>query len=692
MVNGAKRRRRLWRRSYTLADTYHLSYAIGPVQEFVAQARRTRDLWAGSWLLSYLAESALAAAERAGGTAIIPFRSDADRGIVTAKRSPIGGMPNRFELTFEGPDARSKAIQAAQAARSAFDTAWNHVADAVFQAFLGDLLGHGKDTKAIWERQVDKFWQTQWGVGQPVEGERTIGSLAGMRKNFRNVPAGEEPGVKCSLMPTLQELSGYCAGSQQQEFWRQLRRKVGELDLGESERLCAIALIKRLFPKVIERALGGDVSPSLHQVAWPSTAFVAAIPWLSSLSGEAQSAAKAYQRMALAAGYQESERQAALDAGVKWAGADGPIWFSSAVRNDGPGQESLGINSPKEKILARRAKVRELLDQLLNVYREAGASQGDDQHRPVPYYALLLMDGDSMGALLQQLGSVRQLSECLNRFSEGVDTIIRQHCGRTVYAGGDDVLAILPAKCVLPAATELRAAYAGAFHDNVAQNATISASVVYAHWRYPLRQVLRTAHQLLDDIAKDATGRDAIAIGIILGSGLSAVWATPWDVFTGTATARDGRGETIRSVALSDILHRFDSQATDESEDPPFNASFLYLLRERFGHLLGEGHVQPGQFLRCSDSSMSGLLRDLAHAEYRRRLKKSIRAKKTAEQTKTIINELMSLSHHWRRKQAGSDVAHKTVITCDPNAFTFDGWRVARFLKQIEDGKVGDHD
>ncbi|MCX7597872.1 MAG: hypothetical protein N2512_03250, partial [Armatimonadetes bacterium] len=32
---------------------------FGPVQEFVSEARRTRDLWVGSWLLSYLAGQAM---------------------------------------------------------------------------------------------------------------------------------------------------------------------------------------------------------------------------------------------------------------------------------------------------------------------------------------------------------------------------------------------------------------------------------------------------------------------------------------------------------------------------------------------------------------------------------------------------------------------------------------------------------
>ncbi|MGI6709155.1 MAG: type III-B CRISPR-associated protein Cas10/Cmr2 [Dethiobacteria bacterium] len=37
-----------------------LNFSIGPVQGFIARARKTRDFWAGSFLLSYLAGQAMA--------------------------------------------------------------------------------------------------------------------------------------------------------------------------------------------------------------------------------------------------------------------------------------------------------------------------------------------------------------------------------------------------------------------------------------------------------------------------------------------------------------------------------------------------------------------------------------------------------------------------------------------------------
>ena len=45
-----------------------LHFTLGPVQGFVSQARRTRDLWAGSFLLSYLSGHAMKAVLDAEGT------------------------------------------------------------------------------------------------------------------------------------------------------------------------------------------------------------------------------------------------------------------------------------------------------------------------------------------------------------------------------------------------------------------------------------------------------------------------------------------------------------------------------------------------------------------------------------------------------------------------------------------------
>jgi len=267
----------------------HLSFSIGPVQTFVAQARRTRDLWAGSWLLSYLAESALVAVEKLAvekqfpdANTIIPDRSQ-NRGELTSIKNANGGIPNRFEVAF---DSKGDAVAAGEAAVNGFQRAWKSIAQEVHKVVLPSL-DQGNDSQAIWDRQVKHFWDLNWIVAEPEPGKSTIGEAAAARKLFRNVnvSANGESGVKCSLMPELQELSGHSHAEEQNAFWAAVAacQDVRKLDIRTGERLSAIALIKRLFPNIDERILG----ESLNQESWPSTAFFAATPWLSEIDQNA---------------------------------------------------------------------------------------------------------------------------------------------------------------------------------------------------------------------------------------------------------------------------------------------------------------------------------------------------------------------------------------------------------------------
>ena len=56
--------------------TQRLDISVGPVQGFVSQSRRTRDLWGSSFLLAFLAAHAMRGAERAGGRVVQPMVDD----------------------------------------------------------------------------------------------------------------------------------------------------------------------------------------------------------------------------------------------------------------------------------------------------------------------------------------------------------------------------------------------------------------------------------------------------------------------------------------------------------------------------------------------------------------------------------------------------------------------------------------
>ncbi len=640
----------------------HLSFTIGPVQGFVSQARRTRDLWAGSWLLSHLAEVALASAENCNaqgqceGKAVIPFRGD-DAGKITSLGTAIGGMPNRFELEF---DSEEQAKQAAIKATEAFNKRWSEVAELVYQKYVAPVEGEGNGTRDIWKRQVDNFWEISWVIGTPEEEANTLTSLTAARKNIRNVNTTEEEGIKCSLMGSWQELSGYTNSNQQKEFWNSLRKRLGTLDIKEGERLCAIALVKRLFPRIIEEVLGEKASKELRQVSWPSTAFIAALPWLKSLKEKALDKAKSYSGLAKQAGYQQSEREAARQIG-EWAGIDGPAWFTSAIQQDEPGRE-------KEN---RDEIVNNLRQKLKDLYDEADS-------KPVPYYALLLMDGDSMGKLVSSLGDPAKVSEGLNRFADQVDDIVKKYDGRTIYAGGDDVLAILPAQGALKAADDLSKKYNESFGG--IEQATLSGAIIYAHWKYPLRQVLETAHHLLDDIAKERTGRDSLAIGIIQGSGLQAVWSAPWLAVRGKKNEQ-GEYSSDGFERLDTIIDRFGTSSNDEKLE--FNASYLYHLREQYSKLFAKPIETPGEFGQVDIGE--DLLVAIANSELFRSATIRDLKDKSDKDINELVTPLIALSHQWTRDENRN-------VKPDKKSFSFDGWRVARFLKQVKEGKFDGHE
>lgn len=147
------------------------------------------------------------------------------------------------------------------------------------------------------------------------------------------------------------------------------------------------------------------------------------------------------------------------------------------------------------------------------------------------YIAVLHMDGDKMGKYLSNLQSLEEhqdFSTKLANFAGEVETIIKAHGGKTaqhVYAGGDDVLALLPLSHALSCAWELRQAFGRATEFKL----TASAGIAITPYDYPLDSALQIA-RTAEGIAKDQYGRDAIVVTEAHGSGLIRHAGGKWDI------------------------------------------------------------------------------------------------------------------------------------------------------------------
>ena len=229
--------------------THYFHFTLGPVQGFVSQARRTRDFWAGSFILSWLSAVAIKAVEYQGGTIKFPHADpDYMSWLVGKESGPCpkqGSIPNRFKglvasvdpATFE-PESVTAAVQ----------EAWEVLANKVWECDLGHV-SPSSETAAIWDRQIAAFWDMSWVITPDVND----GAVLDKRKNWRSYTPPDEPGVKCAMMDGWQELSGEERPNRQamNKFWDIVRAEGRQgmiSDLKADEALCAMAVTTQ--PKI----------------------------------------------------------------------------------------------------------------------------------------------------------------------------------------------------------------------------------------------------------------------------------------------------------------------------------------------------------------------------------------------------------------------------------------------------------
>ncbi|AFL76316.1 type III-B CRISPR-associated protein Cas10/Cmr2 [Thiocystis violascens] len=567
----------------TTPTTFH--FTLGPVQGFVAQARRTRDFWAGSFLLSWLAGAAMQAVKEQGGEIKFPKPEDGYLHWLTGKgqgEAPRQGcIPNRFKAIQAKVPSDFDPLKIEQAVCGA----WLALAEAVWQRDLQPHVPDPEQARAIWERQCAQFWDIAWALGNDD-------ALLDRRKNWRTQLPPDEAGVKCSMMAGWQELSGATHPKDERltAFWKPFReplRKEFNRDFDPDEALCAIAFIKRRFVKgFADLRVSMPGGWTLH--GWrvdgqmPSTLDLAAAHWVAQLNNVHEDVLKS-----LAATV-----ELLLEVSPLLGTSDGGLGKLRCVRDTG--QESL-------KRLHSSALFAHVLDnrklcpdrERVKAVRQALKALGQATP-PSPFYAILRMDGDSLGQLLQSDPEAPpKISEALNTFTAAVPKIVDDRNGFLIYAGGDDVLALLPLEDALGCATAIRASYLAAFRQAFHGDgrSTISAAVTFAHVKIPLTRMLRDSHQLLDDIAKDATGRDALAVRVAKASGEALQWARPWEkAFCQTQPHR------LEIECLADDFANAANRSADATDRAAFSSKFFYKIRERFEFLNPSGDPSSALF------------------------------------------------------------------------------------------------
>jgi CRISPR-associated protein Cmr2 len=462
-------------------------FSIGPVQSFIAQARKTHDLHAGSRLLSDLIKVAI---EKVGKENLIfPSLGEA--------------MPNRFLAWI--PRNEENLNEFGATIEEIVRDKWKEIANSSLDGMPQKPNGFDQQI----EDHLEIFWVIESLGDNYAETVKNLDQQLAAIKNLRTFKQFNwqdgilgEQGRKCSL-----------DGHRNVQFYRpKTNESVAEtysplystkggvyikkhfpdavLQLGEG--LSAVSYVKRRYQQGRTKGFKSTSEIALLDVlqkVQDLTELKTCIVLLNSINAHLF--------------YEENLNDTALskyldDAEIERQSADSIRMCSQKVRN--------AIN-------------------------EKGLKQ-------TKYYAVLTFDGDNMGSWLAggDQGEVwlkpgidvesfhKLLATQLSIFAKEAKTFLDNKRGQTVYAGGDDFLGFVNLNHLTSTLIELRRLFRIIVDDPLSSHKTkeitFSSGICIAHYKEPLSLVLQEA-KAAQKKAKDHSNKNAFSISVIKGSGES---------------------------------------------------------------------------------------------------------------------------------------------------------------------------
>lgn len=640
-----------------------LSMSFGPVQDFIAQARSTSDLWAGSHLLSRMVwEGLKLVCDEFGADSVVfpqlrgvalvdawlhqemglskKLFEDHDQDEWLKKSTDVNplfaaALPNKFMAIVSASQATdiaervtqkvrawvqaqakemlTKLLQEAGEVASEEAYCWQQIQEQLegfpevhWASVSWELIDRNADDKADalqgtikqvsasfipdCEQFLDKkSWQLL-SKSIPLNGGDfyvpnpgvlyaalfdLLDRVGAAAKTLRPFKPLKQAGYRCTLTGehewlTTDKSQLILAPAKRKgakTLWNTLAAK-NKFGIKKGEHLGALAMVKRLWPTTFSAWMAellGEKKVNRFVVSTHTLAMASSLKNLSGLS--------------------ESWRQQAKE-------ADGVILPRKLAKDLSPELLSIAKGLPALLDQFREEGDEGLRSSLEKELKTIGGA------KPEAYYAMLYMDGDKMGAWLADswdkdenqnrlqyeqtwhptvvkklrtefssdaeqindyLKSYRPISPArhmaisgaLNSFALNIARHVVEECymGKLLYAGGDDVMAMVAVQDLLPCMLTLRLAYSGVWPEQAQQTehtqtllnleglkiggghvllkkqlhrvmgckATASIGAVIAHHTQPLSMVLREL-RTAEKVAKSA-GRDAFAVRVLKRGG-----------------------------------------------------------------------------------------------------------------------------------------------------------------------------
>jgi CRISPR-associated protein Cmr2 len=530
-----------------------LLFSLGPVQSFIAQARKTRDLWLGSFLLSALMQAGMKGIE---SKLIFPYDP--------VIKNNIPDLPNKYIAIFDDVD---EAETAARNSEEQIKQLWREVCADVWHNVLEYPTRFIPITRTLWDEQIDpaRVFEFFWVVvpGDNADYAKWLTETQQMldgRKHLRDFKQQDNAGEKSTISGLRSALRGPGEWrSDVQMFWYEVAKKQSSRDISTdgTERLDAIDTVKRF-------AFGSRHLARQIDAAYPSTSSIATATYIERLVAESENPSlspaifdwmnEAHKLGDIMPAAIPLLRTLAKDfpIGKGILKYDGDCLFPETF-SEGRLKKEFGFGEEKKD---QRKRLASSGPRAVSDLLTATAALTPPIERPTPYYAMIQMDGDKMGRLINGVQSKEEhknISRALSEFSRThVPVIVEDtYPGRLIYAGGDDVFALTPlardiappvldradkvraSKTILDLVDQLQQRYREVVRAQVIDVAqtvetpakksrkelvTASTGIAIAHHYTSLSYVRRISKEA-EQQAKNHYGRNALVVTVLRRSG-----------------------------------------------------------------------------------------------------------------------------------------------------------------------------
>lgn len=523
--------------------TYLYVLSIGPVQDFIAAARRTRDLWFGSFLLSEISKAAAKKIDDEKGQLIFPSLDSEKLKPYVLKSDNLPDAPNVANIILakltlpdgEDPTDLNNSVQrAAQEEWEQYAKGAKRLAENISSGFVSDHIWNNQtnDVLEFYSAWVPLYKKEDY---QKVR-TRLMKILAG-RKSTRDFLQSKGERIPKSSLDGARETVLRKGNS---EIPRELALK---MRLKAGEQLCAVGLTKRLGGKRFD-CMKKDENVLLE--VFPSVVRVAMDPWIRGIIRSEGEVSKILKQI------EDICRDNLMNKGNICQGTgkvyyqnfpfDGQVLYLSRINSMKKAHEkSHGISKGWEAYFTKRdvddlEKIKPLVERLQKKGKTKSGIKCFGLGEPERYYAVLVADGDRMGKVISTRNNEEKhilFSASLSRFADHARSIVKKHNGCMVYSGGDDVLAFLPLDCCLQAARELHDCFVDLLKEYKVKekSPTLSVGIAIGHSMEPLEDMLNFGREA-EKSAKDGKGaedeRDGLAVHIYPRSGVPIKIREQW--------------------------------------------------------------------------------------------------------------------------------------------------------------------